>query len=168
MNVVMNQTHKVPSLRSPESGAKLVRLSKKGQTTRRGRNRLLSREALDGRTSVAKMFDHLVVAIHRDLGGADRLSAIELALVEAFAGSAVALDSLNTQILVGAEINHAMVAMHAQTVSAMVRVAQKLGTKRQAKPVPTMHEFLAERARVRGETPAESTVSEESGNPNDE
>jgi hypothetical protein len=151
----MHQPHSVLGLRHSESGPKPAKLSKGGQKTRRGRKRLLSRESLDGRTIVAKVFDRLVAAIHSDLGGADQMSAIELALVEAFAGSAVALDNLNTKILTGAEITNAMVAMHAQTVSAMVRVSNRLGTARRAKTVQSLDDLLLERARLRGETPEE-------------
>jgi hypothetical protein len=93
------------------------------------------------------LFDQLVAAIHVDLGGRERLSAIELALVEAYAGAAITIDHLNTQILTGAEINNAMVAMHAQAISAMVRVAAKLGTTRRAKPVPDLDMFLETRAK---------------------
>jgi hypothetical protein len=82
----------------------------------------------------------LVVAIHADLGGRDQLSAIEASLVESFAGAAVVLDNLNTRILTGAEINNAMVAMHAAAISAQVRVAAKLGTARRAKPIPGLHD----------------------------
>src|SRR5262249_132028 len=38
---------------------------------------LLTRRELDGRTSAAKAFDRLVADIESDLGGSDRLSAIE-------------------------------------------------------------------------------------------
>jgi hypothetical protein len=40
----------------------------------------------------------LVADIESDLGGSDRLSAIERALVEGFAGAAVTLQHLNTQL----------------------------------------------------------------------
>jgi hypothetical protein len=46
---------------------------------------------LDGRTSAAKAFGRLVGDIESDLGGSDRLSAIERVLVEGFAGAAVTL-----------------------------------------------------------------------------
>ena len=49
----------------------------------------------DGRTSAAKAFDRLVADIESDLGGSDRLSAVERALVEGFAGAAVTLQHLN-------------------------------------------------------------------------
>ena len=56
---------------------------------------------LDGRTSAAKAFHRLVADIESDLGGSDRLSAIERALVEGFAGAAVTLQHLNTQLALG-------------------------------------------------------------------
>ncbi len=128
--------HHLPGLPSSESGElQRTKLSKKGRVTRQGRNRLLNRESLDGRTIVAKVFDRLVEQIHADLGGRDQLSAIELALVEAFAGGAVTLDNLNTRILTGAEIDNAMIAMHAQAISAMVRVASRLGLHRRQRDV---------------------------------
>jgi hypothetical protein len=135
-------THPTLGLRSDDS--KPAKLSKRGRQTRAGRTRLLNRESLDRRTIVSKVFDRLVDAIHADLGGRDQLSAIELALVEAFAGGAVTLDHLNTQILSGAEIDHAMVAMHAQAISAMVRVAAKLGCARRTRDVtPSLGNLLA-------------------------
>src|SRR5262245_8967133 len=59
---------------------------------------LLTCREPDGRTSAAKAFDRLVADIESDLGGSDRLSAIERALVEGFAGAAVTLQHLNTQL----------------------------------------------------------------------
>ena len=75
---------------------------------------------LDGRTSAAKAFHRLVADIESDLGGSDRLSAIERTLVEGFAGTAVTLQHLNTQLALGQPID---LSQHAQAVSAMVRVA---------------------------------------------
>jgi hypothetical protein len=114
---------------------KPAKLAKRRLVTRRGRNRLLNREALDGRTIVARVFDQLVAAIHSDLGGRDQLSAIELALVEAFAGATVTLDHINAKILTGAAIDNAVISMHAQAISAMVRVASRLGLQRRTKDV---------------------------------
>jgi hypothetical protein len=136
--------HQTLGLRSSENGeAKPAKLSKKGSATCRGRKRLLNRESLDGRTIVAKVFDQLVGAIHADLGGRDRLSAIQLSLVEAFAGATVTLDHINTRLLTGAEIDSATVAMHAQSISAMVRVASRLGVERVARDVgPSLGDVL--------------------------
>jgi hypothetical protein len=140
MDVAVYETLGLRSSNGAE--VKPAKLSKRGRQTRAGRNRLLDRESLDGRTIVAKVFDQLVAAIHADLGGRDQLTAIELALVEAFAGSSVALNHLNTRILTGAEID-TMIAMHAQAISAMVRVASRLGLQRRAKPVSSLTEYLA-------------------------
>jgi hypothetical protein len=53
---------------------------------------------LDGRTSAAKAFHRLVADIESDLGGSDRLSAVERALVEGFAGAAVTLAAFEPQL----------------------------------------------------------------------
>ena len=81
----------------------------------------------DGRTSAAKAFDRLVADIESDLGGSDRLSAIERTLVEGFAGTAVTLQHLNTQLALGQPID---LSQHAQAVSAMVRVGSRFGLQR--------------------------------------
>jgi hypothetical protein len=86
--------HQLLSLRNPDGvEIKPAKLSKKGQTTRAGRRRLLNRKSLDGRTVTAKVFDQIVAAICADLGGADRLSVIELSMIESFAGNKVVLDT---------------------------------------------------------------------------
>ena len=94
--------------------------------------RLLTREILDKRTAVSKAFDRLVTDIHSDLGGRDRLSAIELALIEAFAGASITLDQLNAKLLLGKSIN---LAEHAQASNAMVRIGSRLGLQRRARDV---------------------------------
>jgi hypothetical protein len=105
----------------------------------RTRPQLLSREQLDGRTNAAKVFDRLVTDIEADMGGHDQLSTIEVALVEAFAGAAVTLNNLNTRLALGQEID---LSQHAQAVSAMVRVAAKLGLQRRAKDIgPTFSDL---------------------------
>ena len=74
----------------------------------------------------------MCVDIEADLGGRDRLSTIERALVEAFAGAAITLQNLNTRLALGQEID---LSQHAQACSAMVRVASRLGLQRRAKDV---------------------------------
>src|SRR5262249_24545049 len=80
----------------------------------------------------AKLLDGLPAAIEADLGGADQLSAIERNLIQAFAGAAVTLHHLNARLMAGEEIN---LAQHAQAVTAMVRVASRLGLQRRQKDV---------------------------------
>lgn len=102
---------------------------------------MLTRAQLDGRTNAAKLFDKLVADIESDLGGKDQMTAIELALAEAFAGAAVTLANLNTRILIGEQVE---ISAHAQTISAMVRVASRLGISRRAKDVTplALNEYL--------------------------
>jgi hypothetical protein len=100
-------------------------LSKKG-----AKLHLVNRTELDGRTSACKVFDNIVKAIHTDLGGHNQLSAIQLGLVEAFAGAAVMIDHLNMQVLNGAAIDSAIVTAHSAVASAMVRLASRLGVAR--------------------------------------
>jgi hypothetical protein len=107
---------------------------------------LLNRATLDGRTNAAKEFDRLVADIKADLGGGDQLSAIEMALVEAFAGATVTLNDLNTRLLLGQLID---LSEHTQAVSAMVRVASRLGLSRRARDVNTLNPltYAADRKR---------------------
>jgi hypothetical protein len=112
---------------------------------RRTRPQLLSRQELDRRLNAVKQFDEIVAAIKADLGGGDQLSAIETRLVEAFAGSAITLDNLNARTLLGEPIS---LAEYAQTVSAMVRVASRLGCSKRFRDVtpPDPLQYAAEHA----------------------
>jgi hypothetical protein len=150
MNAVMHQ------LLSSESGkTKPVRVSKARSRTRAKRNRLLNRDSLDGRLAVAKEYDNLVAEIIADLGGKDRLSTIEIGLIEAHAGAKIVFSSTNMKILMkvllGEELEPALVNMQALSISAMVRTASKLGTARRATLVPSLDEWLAQKAREEGE-----------------
>jgi hypothetical protein len=84
------------------------------------------------RTNAAKEFAALVHAIETDLGGADQLSAIERALVEGFAGAAISLMNINARLALGEAID---LADQAQAISAMVRVAARLGEARRTRAV---------------------------------
>jgi hypothetical protein len=97
---------------------------------RRTRPQLLSRLELDRRLNSVTQFESLVSAIRADLG--HDLSEIESRLIEAFAGSAITLDNLNARVLLGEPIS---LAEFAQTVSAMVRVASRLGCSKRLRDV---------------------------------
>jgi hypothetical protein len=139
-------------------------LAKRRAQHRTTKPQLLNRAVLDGRTNAAKTFDRIVADIHSDLGGRDQLSAIELALVEAFAGAAVTLDNLNTRLLLGEQI---YLSEHAQAVSAMVRVASRLGLQRRSRDVtPGLAELLAEPSEeAAGELPEGATGHSSDGKP---
>jgi hypothetical protein len=94
--------------------------------------RLLRRDQLDGRTTVAKAVDRMTAAIHRDLGGIDQLSAIERSLVGAYVGMALALEDMNARLAAGEAIDR---AVHAQSTSTLVRIASRLGLQRRARNI---------------------------------
>ena len=101
---------------------------------KRTKPQLPSREELDGRLNAPKAFERRVSAIKADLGGVDQLSTIEIDLVEAFANSAAALDNLNVRLLLGEKIDLTELS---QIISAMVRVASRLGLRRRSRDVTT-------------------------------
>jgi hypothetical protein len=113
---------------------------KLGHTGRATKPQLLTRDQLDGRTNAAKVFDRLVADIEGDLGGREQLTTIERALVEGFAGAALSLYHLNTQLALGQNID---LSQHAQAVSAMVRVASRLGVSRRARDLtPSVNDYV--------------------------
>jgi hypothetical protein len=64
----------------------------------------------------------------------------ERALIEGFPGAALSLANLNTRLALGQDID---LSQHAQAVSAMVRVASRLGLSRRATDVtPDLREYL--------------------------
>jgi hypothetical protein len=133
---------------------------RKRRSKKATRPQLLMRDQLDGRTNAAKAFDRLVAEIEVDLAGRDQLTAIERALVEAFAGSYVSLCHLNAQQLaLGQPID---LSQHAQCVGAMVRVASRLGLQRRQRTVlPTLSDYLA--SRYPGDADDEAAAESEAG-----
>jgi hypothetical protein len=105
---------------------------RKQRPHRTARPQRLTRDQLDGRTNAAKMFDRLVGEIEVDLGGRDQLSTIERTLIEAYVGACITLHSMNAQLALGQPID---LSHYAQAVSAMVRVASRLGLSRRAREV---------------------------------
>jgi hypothetical protein len=92
------------------------------------KTRMITRNALDGRTSAAKQFDAIASGIAADLGGEDRLSTVQKHLVEAFAGCAVTLADINARSMIGEEPIDLLA--YSTCVSTLVRVANKIGMKR--------------------------------------
>jgi hypothetical protein len=93
----------------------------------RTKSQPLTRSALDGRTTAAKLYDRLVLNIQNDLGGADACSTIENTLIEAFAGAAVRVNDQNARMLSGEEVPIGEIAI---AISALVRAASRIGLKR--------------------------------------
>jgi hypothetical protein len=97
-----------------------------------GKQRLLTREALDGRTRAHKKFDAIAAGIVSDLGGEDRLSTVTQHLVEAFAGTALHVGVLNARLLLGEKID---IIEYSQVISTLVRLASRIGIHRLARDV---------------------------------
>jgi hypothetical protein len=107
----------------------------------RNEARLLTRENLDGRTKACQRFDAVAHAIAEDLGGEDRLSAIQKHLVEAFAGVSIHLGDLHARLLLGEKID---IVEHATAVSTMVRIATRVDVRRVPRDVmPSVKEYVA-------------------------
>jgi hypothetical protein len=88
-------------------------------------------------------FQRLRREIRSDLGGEERLSALEMKLIDAFASNSVAFDFVSAKILEQAQIHNIknFVELAASLTNTMLRVAQRLGTKRRPKTAPTLHEL---------------------------
>lgn len=93
----------------------------------RGKIRLLSRSDLDGRTRARRTFDAIAEGIAADLGGLDQLSTVQRHLVEAFAGCAVVLQSINARILKGEPVD---LSDQSTAASSLVRIASRIGVAR--------------------------------------
>jgi hypothetical protein len=108
---------------------------------RRGKQRLLTRKNLDGRTKAAHRFDAIASGIAQDLGGEDRLSTVQKHLVEAFAGCAIHVNDLNARLLLGQQVD---IVEHSQAISTMVRIASRIGISRVATDVtpPSVADYV--------------------------
>ena len=128
------------------SRGRAVIVGKRSNGNGKRKPRLLTRAALDGRTNAAKAFDKLAADIYADMGGRDRLSAIELELVEAFCGSATALRNLNARLILGQKID---LGEHAQVVGTMVKVGSRLGLQRRQREVQSLDGYLLSKQQTR-------------------
>ena len=130
---------RLPMSKAAELSADTATMPTPHIRTRQGKLRLLSRQALDGRTAVAKQFDAIASAIAADMGGEDELSTIQRHLIEAFAGAAVHVSDLNARLLLGEKVD---LAQAAQAVTTLVRVASRSPIGRVARQIPSMAEYL--------------------------
>lgn len=100
----------------------------------------MNRDNLDGRTKAAQQFDAIASGIAADLGGEEQLSTVAKHLVEAFAGAALHVGDLNARLLLGEKVD---IVTHAHAISAMVRVATRIGVHRLPRDVtPSLGEYL--------------------------
>jgi hypothetical protein len=103
--------------------------------------RLITSEALDGRTRVSQAFNQIIAQITADLGG--ELSEIEKHLVTSFAGATMLQSRQLTELLNGKSVD---AHEYASVCAAMIRSATRLGTRRRQKDVtPDLDQYLRQR-----------------------
>lgn len=117
-----------------------TRKHKQSRSHKANKPQLLTRDRLDGRRNAVQAFDKHAREIQNDLGGYDQLSAIELALVEAFVGASLTMQTLNAKIMLGEDVD---LGLHALVAGAMVRIASRLGLQRRTRDVtPSLSDLL--------------------------
>ena len=109
-----------------------------------GKLRMITAQALDGRTRAAQSFNQIVTCVTSDLGGADRLSEIEKHLVTSFAGAAILQSHQLTHLLAGGTID---AHEYASVTASMIRSATRLGTERRPRDTtPDLATYLRSKA----------------------
>jgi hypothetical protein len=84
----------------------------------------LTRKSLDGRTRSYRDFVEIEKGALADLGGRDKLSTIQLALIEAYAGAVMQVRDLTARVVSGGEVDR---AEHDRALSTLLRIASRLG-----------------------------------------
>jgi hypothetical protein len=120
--------------------------------------KLPTRIDVDGRSNAAKQFDAITDAIYGDLGGRDALSAVELRLIEAFAGASVMSEAMNVQLMLGQPVDHNDFCLIAST---LCRIGSRLGLRRRPKVVEdvTLAKYLRDQAAEQPDDPKDSEAA---------
>jgi hypothetical protein len=87
---------------------------------------------VDGRSLVARRFKDIAQAVLSDQAGPDNCSAARLQLIRRFAAAAVMAEQLEAKLANGEEID---ISAHAQLLSTLVRLAQRIGLSRRMKDI---------------------------------
>ncbi|MDR7219867.1 hypothetical protein [Aminobacter aminovorans] len=127
---------KLPPINSTETTVKPVNAPPKGG----GKTSLLTLSDLDGRTNAAKQAVAMRDAILNDLGGAEVLSSIKLALVDAVAIQTAIIEDAQVRWLRGDEINLSEISTLTNTRN---RTAQIVGLDRVVKDITNLDAYLA-------------------------
>jgi hypothetical protein len=123
--------------------------------------RALGPRVLDRRTSIGKALTAWKLDLLNDLGGPDALSTQQKALVELVVRQRLLLESVDAWLLVQPSLVAArkkallpVVRERQGLADSLVRYLALLGLERRAKPVPSLNDYLCQRAPRTG---AEST-----------
>jgi hypothetical protein len=86
---------------------------------------LITRDRRDGRLAITKQFDEVVRPITADLG-AVRLTTMQKALIDCFAGAQLKLDDLNARLKIGEDVN---INEYTTAATTLVRLSQRLSVQ---------------------------------------
>lgn len=129
MDILPANTPDIPALSQPDVSRK---------------TRLLTLDALDGRTAAAKAVRALIAAIEDDLGGAERLSAAEHEIAQRAALAGAVLQDMETQWLSGRPLD---VAAYSTLSNTQSRLLKMLGLERRPRDVtPELARYIEARA----------------------
>ncbi len=110
-----------------------------------GKIRLLTLDALDGRTLAARRAREVVQSIESDLGGADHLTEAERQIVRRAAVLAVVCESAEAHWLSGGEID---LGTHNATANTLRRLFESVGMQRRSRDVtPSLASYIEGAAR---------------------
>jgi hypothetical protein len=105
--------------------------------------RLMTLDDLDGRSLAAKAAKSLIMAMQEDLGGADRLSAAERAIVHRSAVITAMVEDMETRWLAGGDLD---VGAYSSLTNVLRRLLATIGLQRRQRDVtPELHDYIAER-----------------------
>ncbi len=98
---------------------------------------------VDGRSTIARRYRDIFIAIVADQGGIDQCSESRLQLIRRFSAAAVLAETMEAKLANGEQID---VGEHALLTSTMVRVAQRIGVDRVPRDVssPSLADILRE------------------------
>lgn len=106
-----------------------------------GKIRLRSLDDLDGRTITAQKARTMVESLEADMGGADRLSTAERALVVRAAVTTAIIENMEASALSGGDID---VAAYATLTNNLRRLLTTVGLQRRQRDVtPDLDEYVA-------------------------
>jgi hypothetical protein len=129
-----------PQFETPAEGAPIRRdrLSKERKRTRKGKTRLLTLDALDGRTAAYVAARKLVETMSRDLGGADQLSEGERQLVQRVALVGAIVSDFETKWVAGQKIE---LGDYLQACRTQCRLLSSLGLQRRSRDITNSLHF---------------------------
>lgn len=97
-------------------------------------------DKLDGRTQIARVIRDRLAELQTDLGGRDALSYQQRSLTKRAIWLEAVIEQQEIQLSKGEEIDQGKLT---QAVNSLIGLLKTLGLQRQARDVPTLHEYLS-------------------------